>query len=216
MLSAIVDDVWSGEQHRLGGVLFNGAVFSADVITPRLICGHWTEFRRVVAQMRRPELHPKLGIRPMAVGGVIMGSDGVVFGRRPPRAIYQQGEWQLPPAGSIDSGAARADGAVDVAAMLLTELAEEMGLEAGEVSTPRPLGIVEHAGSHVLDFGMALHTRLSAEQIRSIHAARGNQEYGELAMVPQSELAAFLAQPDVTLQARRFLEWMSSTDESFG
>lgn len=205
VLSDAVDAVWESEQRRLDNRLFNGRVFSADVITPRLICGHWTEFRRIVAQMRRPELHPALCIRPMAVGGVISGPDGVVFGRRPKRAVYQAGEWQLPPAGSIDQTAARAEGNVDVIAMLLTELTEELGLTAEDVSDARPVGLVEHTGSHVLDLGIAVRTPLTAASLLAIHAERGNGEYDPLVVVPRSDLKAFLAQPDVNIQAPLFL-----------
>lgn len=47
--------------------------------------------------MARHDLFAVLGQRSLAVGGVLRGPDGVVFGRRPDRAIYQAGEWQLPP-----------------------------------------------------------------------------------------------------------------------
>ena len=43
------------------GDMFNGLVFSADTITPRLISGHLTEYRRVVAQMELPELLRRAG-----------------------------------------------------------------------------------------------------------------------------------------------------------
>lgn len=211
-LDAEIDRLWAAAQARTGGVLFNGQVFSADVITPRLICGHWTEFRRIVAQMARHELHAQLGIRPLAVGGVLHGPDGVVFGRRPARAVYQAGEWQLPPAGSLDPTAARAEGAVDFTAQILTELREEVGLPAEAIHTIRPLCIVEHAedgvGSHVLDFGIGLETRLSAADIQASHVRHGNSEYAPpLTVVPTADLPAFLAQGGklVNVQAPVFL-----------
>jgi hypothetical protein len=204
-IEAAVEAVWQSEQARLGGVLFNGRVFSADVISPRLICGHWTEFRRSLAQMRRPELHPALGVRPLAVGGVITCPDGVVFGRRPDQAVYQAGEWQLPPAGSVDGGAERAEGRVDIAAMLLTELGEELGLTASQVSPPIPLAIVEHPATHVLDLGMAVHMPLRLAQILALHASGGNGEYDPLVVVSLDDLPAFLAREQVTHQAPVFL-----------
>lgn len=211
-LDAEIDRHWAAAQVRTDGTLFNGQVFSADVITPRLICGHWTEFRRIVAQMARPGLHAQLGIRPLAVGGVLHGPDGVVFGRRPARAVYQPGEWQLPPAGSLDPSAARAEGALDFTAQILIELREEVGLHAEAVHAIRPLCIVEHAehgfGSHVLDFGIGLETRLSAAHIQAAHARHGNGEYPTpLTVVPVAELPAFLAAggPLVNLQAPVFL-----------
>ncbi len=206
-LAAEVATLWQAAQHAAGGRLFNGRVFSADTITPARIDGHWTEFRRVVAQMRRPALFAALGIRPLAVGGVIVGRDFVLFGRRPADAVYQPGEWQLPPAGSLDPGAAGADGTLDPLRQLHAELAEELGLPPHAVSAPRPLVIVEHPGSHVCDLGIALATEWEEGAIRAAHAARGNAEYAALAFVAPADLPGFLARHAgrVTRQAPAFL-----------
>lgn len=206
-LDAEVDRLWAEAQARTGGKLFNGRVFSADVITPTLVCGHWTEFRRIVAQMNRHDLFAVIGVRPLAVGGVISGPDGIIFGRRPARAVYQAGEWQLPPAGSVDPGAGRPDGTLDVVHQFLVELAEELGLGPDDVQSPTPLCVVEHAGSHVLDLGIAATTRLGAADIRARHAAGGNAEYDPLAFIPVADLPGFIAEggPLVNLQAPIFL-----------
>jgi hypothetical protein len=191
-LDAEVERLWAAAQRRLSGRLFNGRVFSCDVITPRLVCGHWTEFRRIVAQMDRHDLFPVLGLRSLAVGGVVMCPDGIVFGRRPVDAVYQPGEWQLPPAGSVDASAAGPEGSVDVRRQFFSELREELGLDPEAVSLPRLLCLVEHPGSRVLDLGVAVRTQLSAAEIRSAHAAHGNGEYGTLEIVTVAELPAFL------------------------
>jgi hypothetical protein len=198
--------LWQAAQHRADGRLFNGRVFSADTITPARIDGHWTEFRRIVAQMRRPALFDALGVRPLAVGGVIMGEGFVVFGRRPQDAVYQAGEWQLPPAGSIDPGAA-AGVAVDPLRQLHAELAEELGMPPESVAAPRALAIVEHPGSHVCDLGIALRTDWPAAAIHAAHAARGNGEYAALETVALPALPDFLARHEgtVTRQAVVFL-----------
>ena len=204
-LDAEVERLWQAA--RAETKLFNGRVFSADLITPRLVCGHWTEFRRIVAQMRCPGLHPLLGVRSLAVNGVIVGPDGVVFGRRPADAVYQPGEWQLPPAGSVDASAAGPEGEVDVLRQFFAELREELGLDAAQVSAPRLLCVVEHPGSHVLDLGIAVTTVLSAAAIRAAHAAGGNREYGALEVVPVADVPAFLVRAGgaVNGQARVFL-----------
>jgi hypothetical protein len=207
-LDAEVERLWNAAQRRLGGRLFNGRVFSADVITPHLVCGHWTEFRRVVAQMDCPQLHPPLGLRSLAVGGVVICPEGVVFGRRPADAVYQAGEWQLPPAGSVDASAASLDGSVDVLRQFFGELREELGLEPNAVGPPRLLCLVEHPGSRVLDLGVAVHSELSAAAIRAAHAAHGNGEYQTLVVIPEAELPDFLSRTDGALngQAKEFLK----------
>jgi hypothetical protein len=209
-LETEIDRIWAEAQRRMNGELFNGRVFSADVITPRLICGHWTEFRRIVAQMHRADLFPLIGARPLSVGGVIHGPDGIIFGRRPLGAIYQAGEWQLPPAGSVDPSALRAEGRIDILAQLLTELHEELGMTPDTIHTPEPLCIVEHSESHVLDLGIGLATRLTAAEIHAAHAQGGNTEYDPIHIVHRAALADFLAQsaPLLNHQAPVFLRRM--------
>ena len=108
--------------------------------------------------MDRPDLFDGLAQRPLAVNGIVLGPDGLVFGRRPDEVVYQPGQWQLPPAGCVDDRAARPDGTADMLAAVLAELREELGLAADVVSASQPLALVEHAGSHVLDLGIALRT----------------------------------------------------------
>ena len=68
-LEAEIDRHWAAAQDFTGGKLFNGRIFCADVITPKLICGHWSEYRREVAQLARHDLWPVLAQRSLAVGG---------------------------------------------------------------------------------------------------------------------------------------------------
>ena len=126
-----VERLWQAASQRVAaggaGRMFNGRVFSADTITPHLVTGHLTEFRRVVAQMERPELFAELGVRSLAVCGVLRCAGGVVVGRRHRAAIYQAGMWQLPPAGSVDAGAVGEDGVVDLRRQLLERTAGGAG-----------------------------------------------------------------------------------------
>ena len=206
-IEAEVAALWDAAQRRAGGRLFNGRVFSADAIAAARIDGHWTEFRRSVAQMQHPALFAALGVRSLAINGVIAGADFVVFGRRPDDAVYQPGEWQLPPAGSIDPSAEDGAGRIDPLRQVHAELAEELGMPADAVAAARALAIVEHPASHVCDLGIALGTDWTEAAIRAAHAARGNGEYTALELVPRTGLAAFLARHAgrVTGQAPAFL-----------
>jgi hypothetical protein len=196
-LEGTVGNLWRTAAQRVAaggaGNLFNGHVFSADQITPTEITGHVTEFRRIVAQMEQPELFAALGLRPLAVCGVLRCADGVTVGRRHPAAIYQPGMWQLPPAGSVDPGAIGADGMADLCAQVLAELAEELGVLADQVDRPRVLCAVEHPASHVTDVGLALVTRLTGAQVLAAHRSDANAEYDPLVVVPFAELANFVS-----------------------
>ena len=196
--------------------MFNGQVFSADVISPRRVTGHLTEYRRLVAQIERPELFAELGVRSFAVCGVLRCADGVVIGRRHRAAVYQAGMWQLPPAGSVDGRAVDADGTVDVRRQLLAELREELGLLSEAVGKPRPLCIVEHPGSHVSDFGLGLITSLRGAEVLAAHRRAGNLEYEQMRVVPEAELPAFLAAQEdaVVPPAREFLARAGLTNGS--
>lgn len=196
-LDATVEALWQQAAERMArgraGRLFNGRVFSADAITAGLITGHLTEFRRIVAQFERPALFAELGLRPLAACGVLRCADGVVFGRRHVDAIYQAGLWQLPPAGSVDGSAVRAEGAVDLGHQIRVELREELGLPADAIDAPVPLGVVEHPDTHVSDVGLALHTPLHGNEVVAAHHASGNGEYDPLRVVPFADLAGFVA-----------------------
>jgi 8-oxo-dGTP pyrophosphatase MutT (NUDIX family) len=174
--------------------LFNGSVFSADSITPHVITGHFTEFRRLVAQIRDPALHMELGLRPLAVSGVLRcrtaGGRGLVFGRRRPGAVYQAGLWQLPPAGSVDETATKPGGIIDLHYALLTELVEELGLPAESVRIGPAIALIEHPDSRVLDLGMLLETDWDGEAVQHAHAARGNDEYTCLRILNETEIEA--------------------------
>jgi hypothetical protein len=82
---------------------------------------------------------------------------------------------------------------MDLAAQILIELAEELGLPATAVAPPRPICVVEHPASHVSDLGMALTTPLDGGAVLAAHRAHGNSEYHPLRIVPYTDLAAFVA-----------------------
>ena len=203
-----IGELWRIAQSRVGGGMFNGRVFCADRIGPCEIVGHWTEFRRLVAQFERPELFGTLQIRSLAVNGVVVGPDGVVFGRRPARAIYQGGLWQLAPAGSVDPSAVSAAGEVDFVRQVDIELQEELGIAFSAIERVEPIGVVEHAVSHVCDLGIALTTSLGSDAIRRAHASGGNGEYPELRVIAKTDARQFVKRAGAGLarQSHMFLQ----------
>jgi len=202
-LDAIVERLWQQAAARMArgqaGRLFNGRVFSADAITATLITGHLTEYRRVVAQYEQPALFAELGLRPLAVCGVLRCAGGVVFGRRHVDAIYQAGMWQLPPAGSVDASSVGSDGGVDLGHQIGVELQEELGLPPEAIAPPRPLCLVEHPGTHVSDLGLALVTPKTGGAVLAAHRLSGNSEYDPLRIVSLTELPDFVARLGDTL-----------------
>jgi hypothetical protein len=180
-----------------GRALFNGRVFSADTITPGTLAGHWTEYRRIVAQMADPGLISVLRIRSLAVCGVLCCPDGIVVGRREPRSVYQPGLWQLPPAGSVDHGAGRPGGA-DWRHAILAELQEELGMPPESAARLTPFCLVQHP-TGVLDLGIRIDTAMSATEILARHTSLGDGEYDQLRIIPQADLIGTIESEGETL-----------------
>ena len=134
----------------------------------------------MVAQIEQPGLLAELGVRSLAVCGMLRCPGGVVLGLRHRAANYQPGMWQLAPAGSVDSGAVGADGTIDLRRQLLRELREELGVVPDVVDEPQPLCIVEYAESHICDLGLGLVTSLSAEAGLAAPAAAATRSTSEL------------------------------------
>jgi hypothetical protein len=177
--------------------LFNGTVFSADMVAPGHIEGHWTEYRRVLAQILNNDLFALLQVRPLAVNGLLRCADGFVLGRREPNSVYQPGLWQSPPAGSVERRSGRTGpdpvGGVDLAEQVLAECQEELGLEPGQVTVLRPVVAVEHPGSRVVDIGMLLQTPLRFAQVHAAWAKGGNREYDQLRLAALTPAGLALA-----------------------
>ena len=181
-----VASLWTAERAERQE-LFNGRVFCADRVTPDRIVGHWTEYRRVLAQMRHPELFDRLRIRALAVNGLIECADGLVLGRRQAGAVYLPGFWQAPPAGNVE--ARNGSATIDLTGQLLAELDEELGLQPAEVEDVRAVAAIEHASTHVVDVGCLLRTTLSFADIEARRLAVGNGEYDALRVVAPGDVA---------------------------
>ena len=187
-LAPELDAVVAAHWDRATGThaLFNGRVFCAETVTPALITGHWTEYRRIVALMAEPGLFAALPVRSVAVCGIVCCPAGIVVGRRQCASIYQPGLWQLAPAGSVDGGAATAGGA-DWRRALMAELREELGIPADAVTAAAPVALVQHP-TGVLDLGFRIDTKLSPADILACHRTLGDGEYEQLRILPPSSL----------------------------
>ncbi len=194
-VAALVSDIWDRECAQRPG-LFNGCVFCADAIASHEIVGHWTEYRRVLAQLRQPALFDVLGIRSLAVNGLIDCADGLVLGRRQRNAVYFPACWQAAPAGSVE---ARSGDGVDLVEQVLAELQEELGMTASDIVSTRPVLAIEHPESRIVDIGFLLETPLAYTDIAHRHTACGNAEYEALRAIPAAGLTEFLVRTGPTL-----------------
>ncbi len=183
--------------------LYNGAVFTADSITPGRVDGHWTEFKRVVAQIRVPSLAGQIGLRPVSVCGVLLcqpqskpgrgSQSSLIFGRRAAGSLFQPGLWQLVPGGSLDRSSLNATGQPDWRTQVIAELWEEVSVPKAAITRATPLCMVEYPEIHAVELGIALYCQYSDARVIACHRRGGNGEYEELMNVPVDKVAAALA-----------------------
>lgn len=171
--------------------LYNGRVFCADVIEADIIRGHWSEYRRVLAQMREPDLYGADSLRPLAVVGLFRTTDGIVIGQRSEQSLYLPGYWQGAPAGNVESRAGEAQ--IDLAAQLMAECFEELGVAETECQIESCLLACEHPQTHIVDVGMKITTMLDFEALKERCSRLGNAEYQTLMLIrPDTPLPALL------------------------
>ncbi|MFY9988630.1 MAG: hypothetical protein WAK31_28010, partial [Chthoniobacterales bacterium] len=73
-LESEVEAIWRTEKVKRGAKLFNGTLFAVQQISGTTVSGRLVEYRRFVAQLRRPEFFAELQIRPLAVTGLLQNA----------------------------------------------------------------------------------------------------------------------------------------------
>ncbi|MBS1102661.1 hypothetical protein JK202_06460 [Gluconobacter sp. Dm-62] len=189
-IEASVTSHWNAALAR-HPTLYNGRVFCADAIRAEVITGHWSEYRRVLAQMREPDLYGSDILRPLAVVGLLRTTDGIVIGQRSEKSIYLPSYWQGAPAGNVESRDGEAE--IDLAAQLLAECQEELGLTGADCLVGNCLLACEHPRTHIVDIGMDISTTLNFEALQDRCQRLGNAEYQALKLLqPDTQIPELL------------------------
>jgi hypothetical protein len=192
-VEASVQALWETELAQRGNALFNGKLFSIDKLGSDRIIGTFVEYRWFVAQHRRPALFKDLGVRPLAVSGMIESVDGLIFGKRNQSLATEGGKWELAPSGGLDIDACLHGCSVDYMAQFFQELEDEVGILPTQLSGAAPFVLIEDPATHVFDLGISAQTALSAAQIKLVFDQTA-REYSELKFVEKSQLAIFQEQ----------------------
>jgi len=180
-----VDEIWASEKKKRGDRLTNGRIFGLDRFSPGSLVVVPSEYRYMLALRRDPDLK-KLGlnIRPLAVTGILLSADGLVFGRRGSSVANDVGLWEPAPAGGLSHE--------DPRVQVLEELEEELGIAASAIVSTEACGLVEDLGSGVFDIVFRLLTKATGQHVQAAHMAGGSDEYAELAIVNPAEVRDFL------------------------
>lgn len=186
-----IEIVWQKEQKKNEN-LFNGLIVSATTVSPQIIQGFVCEYRYLIAQRIKPELFDVLQIRPVAVSGLLLCTDGIVVGRRGKEVSQNSGFWELVPSGGIDATNIKFNAKVSPVSQIFTELQEEIGVKPNSVLHAKPFCLVEDINSHVIDIGIVLKTSLTKGEVEQHYYNSPSKEYEELCVLNLSELDAFI------------------------
>jgi hypothetical protein len=190
-LDARVEAVWQEERRVRGEGLFNGSILSLVRYEPQRLAVRRSDYRRVVAGLREPDLAAALDIRPLAVTGIVRCASGIVLGHRAKDLAHDGGLWEPAPAGSLDR--------LEPEIQLMLELEEELGIRPQEVTECRAIGLLENTETLVHDILFTVHTTLSAEAITAAHAERATKEYAAVTIVPIDGLHTFMVDHETEL-----------------
>lgn len=187
--------LWRAEQTRRGsaGALFDGPILSAVEVAPNRVAGRVGRYRQLIAQRARPELYARLNIRPVAVAGILVCDDGLVFGRRIESVTEAPGQWETVPAGGVDASHVDDRGRIDYRAQILTELEEEVGIPGDEVSAVQPFCLADDTQSRNVEVGIVVRVARNGGDVLAAHEQCASREYMELAVVQPTKVHDFVA-----------------------
>lgn len=187
-----ISEIWATEKAE-NPTLFDGPVLSVTDITKSVFTVTTMRYSALLAGFRDPSLRAAIGMRPLAVSGILSCPDGLVFGRRSDDVTQSPGCWELVPSGGVPP---RQDGLPDLAYQILAELQEEIGLTEAEIAPP--VGYIDDKKSGTIDVIMPLRTAVPFSDIRRLDRSG---EYTDLIAV--DDLPYFLETCPTLLAASR-------------
>ena len=212
-----VEAIWSQEQRRRQAQnrqpLFNGELYCVDDYAGNIVLGHRSEYRFWVAQYLQPQLFAQLHMRPLAVSGLVICQDGVVFGKRGLSNTTGAGQWELIPSGGVETQDYQIGQTLDMRQQIQLEFHEETGCDAQHITHSQPLCLIENQQTRSIDMGILLHTPgLSFAELQARHATT-SLEYTELQVVAIHDLTAYIEQAGtslVSISAALIAHWMQT------
>lgn len=194
-----IDEAWKAAVQENENI-YNGSLLSFSGVTqdsPGMVkvTGHFVEYKHFLAQ--RSKGGPDLGIKPVAVSGVVFlnieNDERVVFGRRSMTTQYP-GSWELIPSGSIDKDCMNQDGTIDYTRKIMEEFLEETVLSETCVSRPRAFAFILDKRENVYNIGCELEINgVDVEGLHKVFTSSTREYQGRVALVPVADLRDFVA-----------------------
>ncbi len=177
-----IDELWLQEQSARPSV-HDGTLLSVQDVRDGVVTVCCCRYRHFVARQRDEVIRRKLGVRALAVSGVVVlgavDDRCVLVGRRSLNVTAYPGGWELIPSGGVGWERVGGDGEIDVLGALLEELEQEAGIPADAVATAHCVGLVHETGQDGYDVCFVLRVPDAAPSRRP--------EYAEMAIVPVAE-----------------------------
>lgn len=197
--------IWERER-QARPELFDGSLFSLDRIADGTAHGWRCPYSWYLAQLVEPDLYGHLRVRSLAVSGLCLAGNHLVFGRRNERLHLEGGMWELAPSGGIHGGLREPDGSISLFGQFREELREELGLRLKDDARLSAFAFVEDTETRICDVGIAAGLPVTPEELVGLHGRLADDEYTELALVPKGRVRDFLkARRDAVIGVSRCL-----------
>jgi len=190
-LEAKINRIWEDEKRHRGDMIFNGKVLSVVAWSESLIKVCPSEYKNYLAQKRCPELSDDLHVCPLAVSGLLIAGDRIVFGKRSNLVTDEAGRWELVPSGGVEASNDSGNGAIDYREQVVRELREELCVERQYVNGVSTMGLVVDNESGVFDIVVRISCTLDGDEIIRKFSGGFSGEYSDLKMVKCDDLERF-------------------------
>jgi len=211
-----VDEIWEQHVRASHGKAFNGQVFCVNKFTDQLITGDFVEYKYLIAQLNEPELFDHLQIISLAVTGLLHWKSEVLLGLRNKHVAQNKNQWELAPAGGVDSSALSPNGTIDLFQALNDEALEEIELDLNDCpQRPVPRLVIHDPSEHVIDIVLFMELDFDEMGIKDKTADYANDEYDQLGIYGLPELLSPNSPINLSSLSRQCLNHIAATPEDF-
>jgi HAD superfamily hydrolase (TIGR01509 family) len=187
-LSEKIDQLWNQELKKRPH-LHNDSLFAYLEHDETRALGKFVEYKSYLAQRLAPELKKELKITPLAVSGLLIINNMIIFGQRSKTVTAYPGFLELVPSGGISQKFLKQDGTIDFPGQLLAELEEELGFTTDQASLST-FGVVYDENDDCYDIGVEIKLEMNLQELMS--SFEKNQEYENLIPISLSQLKNFM------------------------
>lgn len=183
---ARVEMLWLEEVAARPSTTFNGQILNFISLEGERLLGEFVDYKFYFAQLKDPLLKTSLQIDPIAISGLTLSGNKVLFGRRSQKVMQFRGLYEAVPSGGIDPHALRGQ-FIDLKEQFQRELWEETGISVTEVKNIQPFLLVHDSTTDTYEICAAIEVNYPVVY----EERKPTAEYEEFVWVPKSEIKSF-------------------------